>query len=58
MTSMDDLSFRVCWSLANLRPLEKIANHSRPKDGSDIPEELKQSIFTRSDVIYGTQWTL
>lgn len=45
ITSMDDLSFKVCWSLANLRPLEKIANRSRPKDGSDISEELKQSIL-------------
>lgn len=40
---MDDLDFKVCWSLANLRPLEKIANCSKPKDGSDISEELKQS---------------
>lgn len=36
-----DEQFKVCWSLANLRPLEKIeiANKSRPKDGSDIFKE-------------------
>lgn len=34
-----DKQFKICWSLANLRPFEKIANKSRPKDGSDISKE-------------------
>lgn len=37
--------FKICWSLANLRPLEKSLNRSRPKDGSDISEEIKQQIL-------------
>ena len=37
--SEQDEQFKICWSLANLRPLEKIANRSRPKDGRDIPKE-------------------
>lgn len=40
-----DEQFKICWSLANLRPLEKIANKSRPKDGSDISEEQKKQIL-------------
>lgn len=40
-----DEQFKICWSLANLRPLEKIANKSRPKDGRDIPEEVKNKIL-------------
>lgn len=40
-----DKQFQICWSLANLRPLEKSLNRSRPKDGSDISEELKQQIL-------------
>ena len=42
-----DKQFRVCWSLANLRPLEKIANKSRPKDGRDIPNSIKQQILNQ-----------
>lgn len=42
-----DKDFKICWSLMNLRPLEKIANRRRPKDGSDISEELKQQILTQ-----------
>lgn len=34
-----DEQFKICWSLVNLRPLEKIANKSRPKDGSDVLKE-------------------
>lgn len=45
ITSMHDIEFKICWSLNNLRPLEKVANRSRPKDGSDISEELKQAIL-------------
>ena len=43
--SYEDKEFKICWSLINLRPLEKIANRSRPKDGSDISEELKNKIL-------------
>lgn len=45
ITSPDDSDFKICWSLANLRPLEKSLNRQRPKDGSDILEELKQRIL-------------
>nr|CAI9751344.1 endonuclease VII [uncultured phage]CAI9752228.1 endonuclease VII [uncultured phage] len=37
--------FQICWSLLNLRPLEKSANRSRPKDGRDIPQEVKDKIL-------------
>lgn len=40
----DIKDFKVCWSLVNLRPLSKIKNRKRPKDGSDINKELKQQI--------------
>lgn len=40
-----DKQFQICWSLANLRPLEKIANKSRPKDGSDISKEQAINIL-------------
>lgn len=42
-----DIEFKICWSLLNLRPLEKIANKSRPKDGRDIPNNIKQQIFNQ-----------
>ena len=42
--SYKDREFQVCWSLANLRPLEKIANRKRPKDGSDIPNNIQDKI--------------
>lgn len=42
-----DREFQICWSLANLRPLEKIANRCRPKDGRDISEDLKQKILNQ-----------
>lgn len=45
--SPKDHSFKICWSLMNLRPLEWRANRSRPKDGSDIPEKLKQQILNQ-----------
>lgn len=35
-SSYNDEQFKQCWSLNNLRPLEKSLNRSRPKDGSDI----------------------
>lgn len=47
ITSSDDLDFQICWSLLNLRPLEKLLNRQRPKDGSDISEELKQQILNQ-----------
>lgn len=40
----DKAEFKICWSLANLRPLEKIANRRRPKDGSDIPQYIQEQI--------------
>lgn len=40
-----DEQFKICWSLANLRPLEKIANKSRPKNGRDISKEQAISIL-------------
>ena len=46
--SIKDKEFKICWSLANLRPLEWRANRSRPKNGSDISEELKQQILNQN----------
>lgn len=43
--SSQDSDFQICWSLANLRPLTVKENRSRPRDGSDVPEELKQQIM-------------
>lgn len=40
-----DEQFKICWSLINLRPLEKITNKSRPKDGSDISQEVRDKIL-------------
>lgn len=37
--SEQDKQFKICWSLKNLRPLEKVKNKSRPKDGRDISKE-------------------
>lgn len=42
-----DKEFKICWSLMNLRPLTVRENRSRPKDGSDILEELKQQILNQ-----------
>lgn len=41
----EDKEFQVCWSLLNLRPLEKSLNRQRPRDGSDISESVKQKIL-------------
>lgn len=46
-TTYTDKEFQICWSLDNLRPLEKVVNRQRPKDGSDISEELKQKILNQ-----------
>lgn len=43
--SNEDISFKICWSLNNLRPLEKFLNRSRPKDGRDISKEQAISIL-------------
>lgn len=43
--SYDDLQFKQCWSLSNIRPILKSDNRARPKDGSDIPNEIKQRIL-------------
>lgn len=44
-TTYTDKEFKLCWSLANLRPLNWIENRKRPKDGSDIPQEIKDNIL-------------
>lgn len=44
-TTHQDRDFQICWSLANLRPLEKCLNRQRSKDGSDIPIEIKNNIM-------------
>lgn len=41
----NDSEFLICWSLVNLRPLERLSNRRRPKDGSDIPKEQAISIL-------------
>ena len=46
--SADDKQFKICWSLMNLRPLEKSLNRQRPKDGSDISQEIKNRILNQS----------
>lgn len=43
--SYNDLQFKQCWSLSNIRPILKSDNRTRPKDGSDIPNEIKQRIL-------------
>ena len=45
IATAEDADFKICWSLMNLRPLEKSANRKRPKDGSDVSEEVKQQIL-------------
>lgn len=47
-TSYKDKDFQICWSLANLRPLERIANRSRPKDGSDLDIDTKLLILNQN----------
>lgn len=44
----DSREFKICWSLMNLRPLNWIENRKRPKDGSDISEELRQQILNQN----------
>lgn len=46
-TTYQDKDFQICWSLMNLRPLYWLTNRQRPKDGSDISEELKQKILNQ-----------
>lgn len=43
--SPKDKNFKICWSLSNLRPLEKSANRSRPKDGRDISNIIVENII-------------
>lgn len=47
LKSLEDEKFKICWSLNNLRPLSKTENRSRPKDGSDISENIKNIILKR-----------
>lgn len=42
-----DKEFQICWSLRNLRPLHWLENRQRPKDGSDISENIKQQILNQ-----------
>ena len=52
ISSPEDNDFKVCWSLANLRPLTIKENRSRPKDGSDISEDVKQKILSQGEKFY------
>lgn len=45
ISSAEDRDFQICWSLANLRPLSISDNRSRPKDGSDIDNDIKMKIL-------------
>nr|CAI9752059.1 hypothetical protein YSBCXYJI_YSBCXYJI_CDS_0157 [Caudoviricetes sp.] len=45
ITDENCLDFKICWSLLNLRSLEKSLNRQRPKDGRDISEDVKQQIL-------------
>lgn len=47
-SSIEDKDFQICWSLMNLRPLTISENRSRPKNGSDISEKLKQQILSQN----------
>lgn len=42
--SYNDIEFKACWSLENLRPIWCIDNWQRPKDGSDIEITKEQLI--------------
>lgn len=55
ITTAESRDFQICWSLMNLRPLEKSANRSRPKDGRDIPQEIKDKILGQS-IKYDIMW--
>lgn len=43
--SYTDREFQICWSLNNLRPLEKYLNRQRPKDGSDVSDDIRNKIM-------------
>ena len=44
--SYEDLNFKICWHIDNLRPLWYNENLSRPKDGKDVNlDKLKQQII-------------
>lgn len=47
--SENDIKFKVCWSLANLRPLWCTNNLSRPRDeGTDIDNPVKFDIISEA----------
>lgn len=50
LESPESKDFKICWSLANLRPLEKYKNRCRPKDGSDVSEDVKIKILMQEGV--------
>lgn len=44
-SSYTDKEFQICWSLLNLRPLTIYENRSRPKDGSDVSDDIRNKIM-------------
>lgn len=46
-SNVDDRDFKICWSLMNLRPVLCSDNKSRPKDGSDISDDVKNLILNQ-----------
>lgn len=50
ITTAESKDFQICWSLLNLRPLEKSVNRSRPKDGRDVTQSLKNKILGQSTI--------
>ena len=49
ITDENCLDFKICWSLINLRPLSVTENRQRPKDGSDISNDIKCRIMHQFD---------
>lgn len=43
--TIEDTNFKICWSLANLRPLEMSKNRQRPRNGSDVTDAMRQKIM-------------
>lgn len=48
LSDIHSKDFQICWSLMNLRPLTIKENRSRPKDGSDISEEVRNKILNQN----------
>lgn len=45
LSDINNKDFKICWSLMNLRPLTVSENRTRPKDGLDISECVRQQIL-------------